>query len=174
MIFDIPKSIEILERTPLTLESMLMGLSEEWLNNNEGENTWSPYDIVGHLIFGEKTDWVIRTKIILSNSENKTFVPFDRFAQMGDGQKKPIAKLLDEFKILRAKNIEALKSLQIQEADFQSKGIHPELGEVNLKQLLSAWVVHDLGHISQISRVMAKQYKSEVGPWIAYLGILKS
>ena len=172
MTFDIDKAIEILERTPLVLENLLRGISNEWLKNNEGENTWSPYTIVGHLIHGEKTDWIPRAKIILSDSPNKTFEPFDRFAQIRGNQEKMIDELLAEFKSLRSKNLEELKSLRIH-SQLTSKGIHPELGEVNLKELLATWVVHDLGHISQISRVMAKQYKDEVGAWKEYLGILK-
>lgn len=174
MTFNINKSIEILSRTPLVIESLVSGLPEEWQKSNEGQNTWSPYEIVGHLIHGEKTDWIPRTKIILSNSENKTFTPFDRFAQAHENQERPIVELLKEFKELRNKNLDVLKSLQIDDSKLLEKGIHPELGEVTLKDLLSTWVVHDLGHISQISRVMAKQYKTEVGPWIEYLGILKS
>ncbi len=173
MTFSINKSIEILSRTPLVLESLLSGLSEEWLKNNEGENTWSPYDIVGHLIHGEKTDWMVRAKVILSDAEDKTFEPFDRFAQMEADQEQSIDALLQTFKTLRAKNIEDLTALQISDAQLSATGIHPALGEANLRELLSTWVVHDLGHIAQISRVMAKQYQSEVGPWKAYLGILK-
>lgn len=174
MEFEIKKAIEILERTPAMLEAMLLGLSAEWLKENEGENTWSPYDVVGHLIHGEKTDWLPRSKMILSNLADKSFEPFDRFAQMNEHQEqKTIEALLQEFRALRTKNLEDLKSLSIQAADWSKKGIHPEFGEVSLKQLLSAWVVHDLGHISQISRVMAKQYKSAVGPWLAYLEILR-
>jgi len=173
MNFKIDKAIEILERTPLTIETLLKGISPEWLKNNEGKNTWSPYEIVGHLIHGEKTDWIPRAMIILSNSENKTFEPFDRFAQMKENQEKTIEELLEEFKQLRNENLEKLVSLQINNSHLTKKGIHPELGEVNLKELLSCWVVHDLGHISQITRVMAKQYKDEVGAWEEYLGILK-
>lgn len=173
MTYNLDKAIEILEKTPLILVSILSGLSSDWLRNNEGENTWSPYEILGHLIHGEKTDWIPRAKIILSNSENKTFIPFDRFAQMKEDSETSIEVLLEEFRILRAKNIQALKSLEINNATLQAKGTHPELGSVKLKELLSTWVVHDLGHISQISRVMAKQYQSEVGPWKTYLGILK-
>ncbi len=173
MKFELQKSIMLLSRTPSLLESMLSCLSEEWLKNNEGENTWSPYDIVGHLIHGEKTDWIVRTNIILSNSENKKFESFDRFAQMHSGQKRTIDALLKEFRELRAHNLITLKALHIQEQDLYKKGIHPELGEVSLKELLSTWVVHDLGHIAQISRVMAKQYKNVVGPWAEYLGVLK-
>lgn len=174
MTFDISPSIEILSRTPATLEALLNGLSASWLMNNEGEHTWSPYDIVGHLIHGEKTDWMPRARIILSNLADKTFVPFDRFAQKNEDQNKPIEALLQEFSALRTANLKELKALPINEIELAKTGIHPELGEVRLKELLSTWVVHDLGHISQISRVMAKQYKTEVGPWKAYLGILKS
>lgn len=172
MQFKLTESIKILERTPAILDALLSGLSDEWLRNNEGENTWSPYDVVGHLIFGEQTDWLVRTKIILSNSEQKTFEPFDRFAQMNWDRTTPMEELLKEFRALREKNLEELKSLQIRKEELAQKGIHPELGEVSLKQLLASWTVHDLGHIAQISRVMSKQYGSEVGPWKAYLGIL--
>ena len=172
MTFELDKAIEILSRTPLVIESLLSGISEEWLRNNEGESTWSPYDIVGHLIHGEKTDWIPRTKIILSNSENKTFEPFDRYAQLNENQERPIEGLLKEFKEIRAENLKELKSLQINDSQLSEIGIHPELGEVRLRELLSSWVVHDLGHISQISRVMAKQYRYEVGPWTEYLRIL--
>ena len=173
MTFEINKALEILEQTPLTLESLLSGLSDEWLMNNEGGNSWSPYEIVGHLIHGEKTDWIPRARIILSESQNKTFKPFDRFAQNRESQSKSIKELLKEFKKLRFENIKELQSLTIDDFTLRKKGIHPELGQVNLQQLLSTWVVHDLGHISQISRVMAKQYKGEVGVWKEYLGILK-
>ena len=173
MTFDINKAIEILQRTPSVIETLLSGLSDDWTMNNEGENTWSPYDVLGHLIHGEKTDWIPRTKIILSDAEDKTFEPFDRFAQERESQSKTITDLLQEFKTLRAENMRELKSLKIDTQTLQKKGIHPELGEATLRELLSAWVVHDLGHISQITRVMAKQYSSEVGVWTAYLGILK-
>lgn len=173
MIFEIDKAIEILERTPLTIMTLLDGISEEWFMHNEGENTWSPYEIVGHLIHGEKTDWIVRAKIILSDSENKTFEPFDRFAQQRESQAKSIIDLLDEFKELRTANIKELQSLKIDDVALNKKGIHPELGAAKLKELLSTWVVHDLGHIAQMTRVMAKQYKGEVGVWKEYLGILK-
>ncbi|MEW7291448.1 DinB family protein [Aquimarina sp. 2304DJ70-9] len=173
MQFELNKSIEILEKTPLILKSYLLGLSNEWLRNNEGLNTWSPYEIVGHLIFGEKTDWMIRIRTILSVSENKLFEPFDRFAQLQEDQNKPISELLENFTELRLKNLEELKSLKITEDDLKLTGTHPEFGKVTLKQLISTWTVHDLGHIGQISRVMAKQYKDEVGPWINYLRVLK-
>ena len=172
MKFDINKSIEILARTPTTIESLLTGLSDDWLRNNEGENTWSPYDIVGHLIYGEKTDWIPRARIILSKEGNKTFEPFDRFAQLREPQDRSIEELLHKFKVLRAENLQEVRSLQINDQKLSEQGVHPELGTVNLKELLAAWIVHDLGHISQITRVMAKQYGSEVGPWVKYLGIL--
>ncbi len=173
MKFSIERSIEILERTPVVLASYLKGMPEEWVKNNEGKNTWSPYDIVGHLIIGEKTDWIVRAKIILSDAENKWFEPFDRFAQLESDQTRSIDDLLDEFKVLRAKNLAELTGLKLTKDDFQQTGVHPELGNVRLKELMATWTVHDLGHIAQISRVMAKQYKDEVGPWAAYLGILK-
>lgn len=172
MTFEIEKALEILKRTPSTLENLLHGLSNDWLMNNEGLNTWSPYDIVGHLIHGEKTDWLVRAKIILSDLENKTFEPFNRFAQERESRNKSIEELLKKFKRLRKENLRELKALQINEESLVLKGMHPELGEVKLQELLSAWVVHDLGHISQITRVMAKQYKDEVGVWKNYLGIL--
>jgi len=173
MPFNLQESIDILSRTPAVLESLLQGLPDSWLRNNEGENTWSPYDIVGHLIHGEKTDWLVRTKIILGESLDKTFEPYDRFAQEREDQTRSIEVLLKEFQKRRSDNLNELKSMQISDSDLDKKGIHPELGEVNLRHLLAAWVVHDLGHIAQISRVMAKQYGAEVGPWPAYLGILK-
>ncbi|WP_188374292.1 DinB family protein [Winogradskyella haliclonae] len=173
MKFDLNKSIELLEKTPFILESFFENLSNDWLKSNEGEKTWSPYDILGHLIFGEKTDWIIRAKIILSPSKRKLFEPFDRFAQFNEDQNTMVSELINEFKALRKNNLKELESLNIKPEDLKRKGEHPELGEVTLEQLLSTWVVHDLGHIAQISRVMAKQYKSNVGPWEAYLGILK-
>ncbi len=173
MTFDINKSIEILRRTPQVLEILLTGLSKDWIYNNEGEDTWSPYDVVGHLIHGEKTDWITRAQIILSDAEDKIFEPFDRFAQLDNDQDTPISELLTTFKKLRNTNIQELQSMDINDAKLDKEGTHPALGPAKLRELLSTWVVHDLAHIAQISRVMAKQYKSEVGPWIEYLGILK-
>ncbi len=172
MTFSLKKSLEILERTPVVLSAMLNGIDQDWTSNNEGENSWSPFDIVGHLIHGEKTDWVPRIKIVLSNEENKTFEPFDRFAQMISSKGKSMNMLLDEFTVLRKENIRFLKSKSYDEQILDRTGIHPHLGTVTLRQLLSAWVVHDLSHIAQIGRVMAKQYKTEVGPWSEYLSIL--
>ena len=173
MNFGIDKSIEILERTPDVLDAMLKGLSPEWTAKNEGKKTWSAYDIVGHLIYGEKTDWIPRMEIILSNRSNKIFEPFNRTAQFKESKGKSLTQLLREFKRLRKENIRRLRSKQLTKKELLQKGIHPVFGEVTLSQLLATWAVHDLNHITQISRVMAKQYKVEVGPWIEFLRILR-
>lgn len=173
MEFDLNKAISILERTPSILRVFLKDLSTEWTHQNEGDNTWSPYDIVGHLIQGEKTDWIVRSEIILADNPNKDFEPFDRFAQFKNSKGKSLKKLLDEFEQLRVENLKKLRAMNLSDKKLALKGNHPEFGLITLRQLLTTWVAHDLGHISQISRVMAKQYKSEVGPWIEYLSILK-
>ncbi len=170
MKYQLEKSLEILERTPQVLKTLLAELSEEWLVNNEGINTWSPYDVIGHLIHGEKTDWIPRAKIILEQKEPITFSPFDRFAQFGESKGKTIKELLNEFEQLRLKNIHTLKSFPINGQTLGLTGKHPELGVVTLSQLLATWVTHDLVHIAQIARVMAKQYGEEIGPWRAYIG----
>ena len=172
MQFDLSKSIEVLERTPTVLKTMLANLSSDWVFSNEGPDTWSPYEVIGHLIHCEKTDWMVRAQIILSDQEDKTFEPFDRFAQLRAGKEKSLEELLEEFQALRKKNLEELKSMQIDEEKLERTGIHPAFGEVKLAQLLSCWTAHDLGHIVQIARVMAKQYKEEVGPWAEYLSVL--
>ena len=173
MNFTLEKSIQILERTPNVLDAMLRNISADWTLHNEGGESWSVYDIIGHLIHGEKTDWIPRAQIILSEKSDKKFEKYDRFAQFEESKGKSFSQLLNEFKILREKNIEILRSLNITDKNLQDKGIHPAFGEVTLSQLLSTWVVHDLNHISQISRVMAKQYKQDVGPWTEYLKILQ-
>lgn len=173
MEFDLNKAKEVLERTPALLSQMLVGLSDEWILSNEGANSWSPYDIVGHLIHGEKTDWIPRMEIFLSDSDEKTFEPFDRFAQFRNSQGKSLNDLLDEFAELRRKNLDILDSKKLSPADLQRKARHPALGQVLLSELLAAWVVHDLNHIAQISRTMAHQYRDEVGPWQEYMGILQ-
>ena len=172
MKFELNKAIPILERTPKVLKNLLENLSEEWTYANEGENTWSPYDVIGHLIHGEKTDWMVRAEIILGNKGVKEFEPFDRFAQFENSKGKTLKALLEEFETLRKENLKILRSKNISEKDLRLEGIHPELGVVTLSQLLSAWMVHDLGHIAQISRVLAKQYKNEVGLWTKYMTIL--
>jgi len=172
MNFELNKALLILERTPSVFRSLLQDLPPGWIHENEGEHTWSPFDVIGHLIHGEKTDWMVRTAIILGNDPGKTFEPFDRFAQFENSRGKGLEALLTEFDTLRQENLRRLRSLQLSGEDLQREGMHPELGPVTLSQLLAAWVVHDLGHIAQVSRVMAKQYKSEVGPWTQYLTIL--
>ena len=172
MKFDLNKSIEILERSPAVLSSLLDGLDEEWLFGNEGEGTWSPYDILGHYIEGEKTDWIPRMRIILSPGGDKCFVPFDRFAQMGLA-KRPVGVLLAEFAEWRKRNLRELREAGLDDEKLDRKGIHPEFGEVSLRELLATWVVHDLNHIFQMTRVMAKQYKTEIGPWTKYLSVVK-
>jgi hypothetical protein len=152
---------------------MLNGLPDDWIHNNEGGDSWCPYDVVGHYIHGEKTDWIPRAQIILNVTGDKKFVPFDRFAQFKNSEGKTMNELLDTFRELRGKNIEALEAMHITENDLRLTGIHPDFGLVTLKQLLSTWVVHDLNHIYQISRVMSKQYRDAVGPWNAFLRILK-
>lgn len=174
MNFTVEKSIEILERTPNILEVMLQNISPDWTENNEGGETWSVFDVLGHLVHGEKTDWIARTEIILSDITDKKFEPFDRFAQFEESKGKTLAQLLEEFKSLRKKNVEALRSKKLTVENLEEKGFHPAFGEVTLAQLLATWTVHDLDHIAQISRVMAKQYKEAVGPWIEYLRILNS
>ena len=173
MKFSLDHAVEILSQTPVTLSSLLSGLSAPWINNNEGVQTWSPFDVVGHLIHGERTDWMPRLKIILELGESRPFDPFDRFAQFEASKSKSLSELLETFATLRRQNLATLKQLNLTEAHFKLKGTHPAFGPVTLNQLLATWVVHDLDHISQIARVMAKQYLNEVGPWVSYLSILK-
>lgn len=170
--FDIEEAIQILETTPNVLTAFLSNVPATWVDVNEGKGTWSPFDILGHLVHGEKTDWVARTRIILEEGESKTFQPFDRFAQFEESKGKSLATLLEEFEALREKNIQYLKGQTLTVSDYEKTGIHPDFGEVTLKQLLSAWVVHDLSHIRQIARVLAKQYKTEIGPWEQYLPVV--
>ena len=172
MQFTIEKSIEILERTPAVLKTLLSGLSDEWIINNEGPETFSPYDVIGHLIHGEKTDWTARTKMILEFGASKTFVPWDRFAQYEESKGKNLDQLLNEFERIRKDNMVWIKSLNLTETDLDKKGLHPKLGEVTLRNLMTTWVVHDLTHIAQVTRVMAKQYKEEMGPWPEFFRIL--
>lgn len=172
MKFSLENSYKILERTPLVLKSLLSNLSDDWVLNNEGAETFSPYDVIGHLIHGEKTDWATRTKLILEFGVSKPFVPWNRFAQFEESKWKELGQLLDEFEVIRTTNIVWLKSLNLLEADLDKKGMHPELGEITVRNLLATWVVHDLTHIAQVTRVMAKQYKEEMGPWPQFFRIL--
>ncbi|MEO5582407.1 MAG: DinB family protein [Saprospiraceae bacterium] len=170
--FNPDESYSILDRTPSVLSALLAGLDEKWIINNEGPETFSPFDVVGHLIHGEKTDWADRVRMILEHGASKTFIPYDRFAMYKESEGKNLWQLLNEFETLRKSNMEWMRSLKLTETDLDKKGIHPKFGEVTLRQLISAWVVHDLGHIFQITRVMSKQYKEEVGPWIEFLRVL--
>lgn len=172
MLYNEEKSIQVLERTPSVLRVLLTGLHDDWILNNEGPDTFSPFDVVGHLIYGEKTDWIPRTKIILEHGTAKTFEPFDRFAQQRESEGKSLLQLLDEFETLRIDNTDWLRSQNLSAADLDKKGMHPVLGEVTLRNLLATWVVHDLTHLAQVTRVMAKQYKEELGPWPDFFRIL--
>jgi hypothetical protein len=170
--FALDDALAILARTPPTLDALLRGLPDPWLAAHEGGQTWSPFDVVGHLIHGERTDWIPRARIILEHGEARAFDKFDRFAQFEASDRRTLTSLLDEFAMLRRESLRALASLALTEADFDRRGRHPELGVVTLRQLLATWVAHDLDHIVQISRVLARQYSDEVGPWRAYLRII--
>jgi len=173
MEFKLDHAINILSRTPNVLRSMLDGLPSEWISMNEGETTWSPYDVVGHLIHGERTDWIPRARIILQEGESRAFEPFDRFAQFDENQGKSPEELLRTFEVLRRENIDALRSMSLRPEDLSRKGKHPELGQVTLGELLATWVAHDQDHLVQIARTMAKQYREAVGPWQAYLSVMQ-
>jgi hypothetical protein len=170
--FALAEATAILTRTPPTLDAMLRGLPDGWINANEGDTTWSPYEVVGHLIHGEQTDWIPRAKIILEHGDARAFDKFDRFAQADASVGKTLDDLLDEFATLRQENLRALAALNISDADLDKPGRHPELGAVTLGQLLATWTAHDLDHVIQIARVIGRQYSDEVGPWRAYLRII--
>jgi hypothetical protein len=170
--FDLPPTIALLSRTPSALNALLRDLPQTWTHSSEGGKTWSPFDIVGHLIHGERTDWMPRARIILQYGENHAFDPFDRLAQERESRGKSLGELLDEFARLRSENLEALRAMKLKPEDFDRRGRHPALGVVTLSQLLATWAVHDLTHLHQLSRVMAYQYREAVGPWSAYLGVL--
>lgn len=172
MNFDLNKSIELLERTPEMYSALFSNCTQNWDTINEGENTWSGYNIIGHLIHGEKTDWILRAEIILGNKEDKTFEVYDRFAQEKLYSSQTTDELLEEFKTVRAKNIKTLKSWNLTEDDLDKKGVHPDLGIVTLRQLISTWTIHDMVHLNQISRVLVKHYAEDVGPWAKYTTLL--
>jgi hypothetical protein len=165
--------IAVLTRTPATLDALLRGLPNTWAGGTEGRDTWSAFDIVGHLIYGERTDWIPRVRIILQNGEARPFDPFDRLAQFKESEGKSLEELLDDFARLRSQNLAALQALNLQPTDFARRGTHPALGVVTLSELMATWAVHDLTHVHQLSRVMAHQYRDAVGPWSAYLGVLQ-
>jgi hypothetical protein len=171
--FQLKEAIEVLERTPKTLESLLSGLSDGWLHSNEGEGTWNAAEVVSHLIMAEKTNWMPRIASILQEGENSPFSPFDRFAHLQEMEDRSIEEKLNEFQTIRTKNIAMLKEWIHPGTNLEQTGLHPEFGLVKLRELLSTWTVHDLTHITQIVRVMAERYRTDVGPWEAYLSILK-
>ena len=173
MNFSINKSIALLTRTPKVFKSLFYDLNFGWDEINDGPNTWNAFDIIGHLIHGEQTDWIPRARLILSESKDKTFDPFDRFAQEKLSVGKTMNELLDQFEELRIENLDTLKSWNLTQLDLNKTGIHPELGLVTLKQLISTWTIHDVAHLNQISRVLIKHYSEDVGPWAEYTRLLK-
>ncbi|HZA33596.1 MAG TPA: DinB family protein [Vicinamibacterales bacterium] len=172
MQFQLTHAFEVLERTPATFRALLGGLPDAWTSPNEGPDTFSAFDNVGHLIHGERTDWIPRARIILAQGANRRFEPYDRFAQYHESRGKSVAELLDQFALLRADNLITLRGWQLSDRELALEGEHPELGTVTLRQLLATWVAHDLGHVAQTARVLARQYREAVGPWRAYLPVL--
>jgi hypothetical protein len=172
MDFDLGHGVAVLSRTPGVLRELLAGLPMKWIQGNEGENTWSPYNVVGHLIDGEERDWIPRARIILAQGANRRFEPFDRFRHLNRPERS-VEEVLDTFAQMRAQNLRALDQFHITPAQLELTGEHPDFGTVSLSQLLATWVAHDLGHIAQITRVMAKQYRDTVGPWKEYLPVLQ-
>lgn len=170
--FDLAHSYEVLERTPATVRALLSGLSDAWIRGDEGPDTFSPFDNVGHLIDGEETDWIPRAKIILAGDPNRRFDPYDRFRHRARNAGKSLGTLLEEFDHLRRANLDTVRGWKLTEQHLELPGIHPTLGQVTLRELLAAWVVHDLGHIAQTARVMARQYKNDVGPWVPFMPVL--
>jgi DinB superfamily len=170
--FTLADTVAVLTRTPATLDALLRGLPNIWVRSNEGKDTWSAFDIIGHLIVGERTDWMPRVRIILEHGEGHAFDCFDRFAQAKENPDKSLEQLLADFTRLRNENLAALQALNLQSEDMGRRGRHPKLGVVTLSQLLATWAAHDLTHVHQLSRVMAYQYRDAVGPWSAYLGVL--
>lgn len=173
MIYDLSNAVAVLARTPHTLRAMLSGLSPAWTDATEGGDSWSPYTIVGHLLHGERTDWIPRARIILAQGDTRRFAPYDRFAQFHESQGRSLDDLLDELERRRAENLATLAGWSLSESQLELVGEHPEFGPVTLRQLLATWVAHDLGHVAQVARVMAKQYREAIGPWRAYLPIME-
>src|SRR2546423_14182134 len=172
MDFDLDLAIAVLRRSPATLRALLDGLSDSWIRANEGPETFSPFDVVGHLMDGEETDWIPRARIILAKGSSVRFDPYDRFRHRARNSGRSLTSLLAEFAELRAANLELLRSWHLTAIELELPGEHPSLGRVTLRQLLAAWVVHDLGHVAQVARVMAKQYREAVGPWVPFLPVL--
>lgn len=173
MEYRLDDAIPVLQRTPGVLRALLADLPSVWTEATEGAGTWSPFDVVGHLIHGERTDWVPRIEHILRHGDTVAFPPFDREAMRTVSQGLPLGELLDTFEQLRAENLERLSALRLTDADLARRGRHPEFGGVTLGQHLATWVAHDLSHLGQVVRVMARQYTEAVGPWRAYLSILR-
>lgn len=173
MHFDLATGVAVLERTPRAFRGLLDGLPAEWTGANEGPDTWSPRDVLGHLIHGERTDWIPRARIILAQGADRRFTPFDRFAQMRAPEPEPLSALLDGFERLRAENLATLAAWHLTTTQLGLEGEHPDFGPVSLRQLLATWVAHDLGHLAQTARVMARQYGAAVGPWQEYLPVLR-
>ena len=167
------QTIALLARTPATLDAFLRELPDSLTRQNEGGDTWSAYDIVGHLVYAERTDWMPRVKMILEFGETRAFEKFDRLGQVRESQGKSLGQLLDEFARVRTENLSDLRALNLQKEDLNRRGLHPSLGVVTLSQLLATWAAHDLTHLHQLSRIMAHQYREAVGPWSAYLGVLQ-
>ena len=172
MEFRFGDALPVLRRTPSVLRDLLADLPGSWIEATEGPGTWSPFDVVGHLIHGERTDWVPRARVILEHGEARPFATFDRFAQFATSEGRTLASLLDEFAAARQASLRDLAALGVTIADLDRRGRHPQLGVVTLRQLLATWVAHDLDHVVQVSRVLARQYSDEVGPWQAYLRII--
>jgi hypothetical protein len=170
--FDLQEAIGILTRTPAVLDTLLRHVPDDWARSNEGPETWSPFDVLGHLIHGERTDWIPRAKLILEHGEARAFDKFDRFAQFAESKGKPLPGLLDEFATARRESLHQLAEMNLTESDLDRRGLHPALGVVTLRHLLATWVAHDLDHLMQVARVMARQYSDEVGPWRQYMRII--
>ncbi|HKT89311.1 MAG TPA: DinB family protein [Candidatus Sulfotelmatobacter sp.] len=170
---NLSETIALLSRTPATLNALLRDLPDMWTQQNEGGKSWSAFGVIGHLIHGERTDWMPRAKRILEFGDSRAFDPFDRWAQERDSQGRSLSELLDEFARLRTENLAELLAMNLKPQDLAMKGKHPALGVVTMSQLLATWAVHDLTHVHQISRIMAHQYREAVGPWSAFLGVLK-
>lgn len=169
---DLTEAVSVLERTPEAIAAMLRGLPDAWISAHEGGETWSPFDVVGHLIHGERTDWIPRVRMLLEHGEARAFEPFDRLAQFEASKGRTLDSLLDEFARLRSASLRELSALTLTGSDLERRGRHPAFGAVTLRQLLATWVAHDLDHVAQIARVLARQYTDEVGPWRAYLRII--
>jgi len=171
--FNVAEAVALLTRAPATFDALLRGLPDSWVRCNEGDNTWSAFDIVGHLVFAERTDWMPRIRMILEKGDAQAFDPFDRFAHLNGDQDQSMERRLDDFAVLRGESLATLKGLDLQQEDLLKRGRHPALGAVTLAELLATWAVHDLNHLHQVSRVMAHRYRDAVGPWNAYLGVLQ-